>query len=300
MPLFILPSVSHAAGRAAWRLASRRGACWMLAMAAVITVPNVAQAEVRPEVAEGLMRLSGAWGQLGAVSPTVQSYLLAALNTDPRGESAKRQDVLPVSQALQKAFAPDRLRQSAIQAVSRQLSPADAQSLKDWYASDLGQKVSVIEAQGSEGGVEPGARLREGAAQLASLSPERRALLADVLAATHVVELQTEVLIQSLQAIHPGTSAFMPKAAKVSPKELLSRLEGQRKELQQGFQQAGMSLASGYYAALSDDELRAYRGLLMSPAGERLQALQGVAITQSLREAVDEATRQMSVNALNR
>jgi hypothetical protein len=265
-----------------------------------MAMPNVAQAQVRPDVAEGLMRWSGAWGQLGAVSPTVQSYLLAARNADPRGESARRQDVLPVSQALQKAFAPDRLRQSAIQAVSRQLSPADAQSLKDWYASELGQKVSVIEAQGSEGGVEPGDRLREGAAQLARLSPERRALLADVLAATHVVDLQTEVLIQSLQAIHPGTSGFMPRAAKVSPKELRSRLEGQRNELQQGFQQAGMSLASGYYAALSDEQLEAYRRFLMSPAGERLQALQGAAMTQALREAVEEASRQMSANALSR
>jgi hypothetical protein len=285
-PLFILPFL--------WRVA------WSLGLVAVIAVPNVAQAQVRPEVAEGLMRLSGAWGQLGAVSPTVQSYLLAALNTDPRGESARRQDVLPVSQALQKAFAPDRLRQSAIQVLARQLSPADAQSLKDWYASDLGQKVSGVEAQGSDGGVEPGARLREGAAQLARLSPERRALLADVLAATHVVELQAEVLIQSLQAIHPGTSGFMPKAAKVSPKDLRSRLEGQRKELQQGFQEAGMSLASGYYVSMSDEQLQAYRGFLMSPAGERLQALQGAAMTQALREAVEEASRQMPAAALNR
>lgn len=290
-PLFVVPAL--------WRRACLRvGLMLTLAMAAVFTTP--VQAQVTPDLAQALMRQSGAWGQLGAVSPAVQSYLLAALRADASGESAKRQDVLPVSLALQKAFAPDRLRQSALLAVSRQLSPADAARLKDWYASELGQKISVIEGQGSESAADPGERLREGAAQLAALSPERHVLLADVLAGTHVIELRTEVLIQSLQAIHPGTSGFMPKAARVSPKDLRSRLEGQRVELQQGFQLAGMSLASGDYASLSDAQLQAYRSFLMSPEGARLHALQLAASIHALREAVGEASRQLSAAPLNR
>jgi hypothetical protein len=128
---------------------------------------------------------------------------------------------------------------------------------------------------------------------LASLSPERRALLSGVLAGTHVVEQQTDVLIQALQAIHRGAAGFMPKAAKVMPKELRTRLEAQRSELQQGYQSAGLSLATGFYAGLSDAQLTAYRGFLASPAGERLQALQLSAIGKALRDATEEATRQM-------
>jgi hypothetical protein len=275
------------------RGARRLALALSLVVLACLSALSTAQAQVRPEVAEALMRQSGAWGQLGAVSPAVQSYLLAALQTDPSGESAKREDVLPVSVALQKAFAPDRLRASATQVVARQLSPAEAQGLSAWYASELGLQVSAIEAQVSETGRDPGERLRLGAAQLAALGPERHVLLSDVLAGTHAVSLQTEVLIQSLQAIHPGTSAFMPKAAKVSPKALRTRLEEQRKALQQGFQVAGMSLASGHYAALSDAQLQAYRDFLASPAGARLQALQRAGFVQALAEAVDEATRQL-------
>jgi hypothetical protein len=252
-----------------------------------------AHAEVKPEVAEQLMRASGAWAQLGNVSPAVQSYLLAALNADASGQAAKHQDLKPVSQALQKAYAPDKLRAAAVQAVARQLSADDAARLKDWYASALGQQVSAVESQGDEGTADAARRLREGDAMLASLSPERRALLSDVLAGTHVVEQQTDVLIQSLQAIHRGTVGFMPKAAKVTPKELRSRLEAQRSELQQGYQSAGLSLASGFYAGLSDAQLGAYRSFLASPAGERLQALQLGAIGKALRDATEEATRLM-------
>jgi hypothetical protein len=260
---------------------------------ALLASSAAAHAEVKPEVAEQLMRASGAWAQLGHVSPAVQSYLLAALNADASGQAAKHQDLKPVSQALQKAYAPDRLRTAAVQTVARQLSADDAARLKDWYAGELGQQVSAVESQGNDGTADAARRLREGDATLASLSPERRALLADVLAGTHVVEQQTDVLIQALQAIHRGTVGFMPKAAKVTPKELRSRLEAQRSELQQGYQSAGLSLASGFYAGLSDAQLGAYRSFLASPAGERLQALQLAAIGKALREATDEATRQM-------
>ncbi len=282
------------------RLGALLGALSGALLGTLLMGPSPAQAQVRPDVAETLMKQSGAWGQLGGVSPAVQAYLLAALSTDPSGESAKRQDVGPVSLALQKAFAPDRLRQAALQVVARQLSPAEAQQLKAWYDGELGQQISAIEIKASDPAVDPRERLRQGAVQAAALSPERRALLSEVLVGTHAADMQTEVLIHSLQAIHPGTSGFMPKAAKVSAKELKSRLEGQRKELQMGFQAAGMSLASGAYAPLSDAQLQAYRAWLNSPAGARLHALQKAGLTQALREAVDETSRQLQAQALSR
>jgi Uncharacterized protein conserved in bacteria (DUF2059) len=291
-PLFIFPGMR--------RFTLSLSLVALALFSALFSLPSPAQAQVRPDVVESLMKQSGAWGQLSAVSPAVQSYLLAALDTDPSGESAKRQQVLPISLALQKAFAPDRLRQAALQVVARQLSPADAKELKAWYDSELGQQISAIEAQASDPAVDPRERLRQGAVQAAALSSERRILLSDVLVGTHAIDMQTEVLIQSLQAIHPGTSGFMPKAAKVSPKELKSRLEGQRKELQMGFQAAGMSLVSGAYAALSDAQLQAYRDFLNSAAGARLQALQKAAMAQALREAVDESSRQLQAQALSR
>jgi hypothetical protein len=253
-----------------------------------------AQAQVKPEVAEQLMRASGAWAQLASVSPAVQSYLVAALNADPSGDAAKRQDLKPVSQALQKAYAPGRLRAAAAQGLSRQLSPSEAQQLLAWFGSELGSQVSAVESQAGDAAADPAAHLQDGGKRLASLSPERRALLGDVLSATHVTELQTEVLIQALQAIHRGTAGFMPRAAKVSPKELRSRLEAQRSELQQGYQSAGLSLASGFYARLSDEQLTQYRAFLQSPVGERLQALQQQAITKALREATEDASGQMA------
>ncbi len=252
-----------------------------------------AQAQVKPEVAEQLMRASGAWAQLASVSPAVQSYLLAALNADPSGETARRQDLKPVSQALQKTYAPGRLRTSAAQSLSRQLTPSEAQQLLAWFGSELGSQVSAVEAQGGDAAADPAAHLQDGGKRLGGLSPERRALLADVLSGTHVAELQTEVLIQALQAIHRGTAGFMPRAAKVSSRELRSRLEAQRSELQEGYRSAGLSLASGFYAGLSDEQLSQYRDFLRTSAGERLQTLQQQAITKALQEATEDASRQM-------
>ncbi len=252
-----------------------------------------AHAQVKPEVAEQVMRASGAWSQLAAVSPAVQTYLLAALNADPSGDAARHRDLKPVSQALQKAYAPDRLRTAAAQSLARQLSPQDAAGLLDWFGTELGSQVSAVEAQGGEAAGDPGQHLKEGGARLAALTPARRALLSDVLAGTHVTDVQTDVLIQSLQAIHRGTSGFMPRAAKVSPKDLRSRLEAQRAELHENYQSAGLALASGFYASLSDEQLSQYRAFLLSPAGERLQALQQQAITKALRDATEDAARQM-------
>jgi hypothetical protein len=256
-----------------------------------------AHAQVKPAVAEQLMRASGAWSQLATVSPAVQTYLLAALNADPSGDAARHRDLKPVSQALQKAYAPDRLRTAAAQSLAKQISPQEAASLLDWFGTELGSQVSAVEAQGSEAAGDPGQHLKEGGARLAALSPERRTLLSDVLSGTHVTEVQTEVLIQSLQAIHRGTSGFMPRAAKVSPKDLRSRLEAQRAELHENYQSAGLALASGFYAGLSDAQLSQYRAFLLSPAGERLQALQQQAIAKALRDATEDAARQMGAGS---
>ena len=266
-------------------MACRWSAAWSMGLVLAIATP--ARADLPVDTAVQVLQAQGCWAQLGGVSESVQAYLLAAVDADPSANAAKRRQMAALSLALQKAFAPERLRQSVAKSVAKSLSAQDAADIRQWYAQEPGLTVVAMEGQ---------APTRPPEAPL-TLSPDRRDLLGDVLAARGLVEVQTEVLIQSLQAIHKGTVAFMPSAAKVSDKALKQRLEAQRGSLAQGLWQAALATSGVGYAPLSNAQLAQYRDFLRSPVGQRLVMVQRQAIERALRDAVDETALQLMAGA---
>ncbi|MEY4764205.1 MAG: hypothetical protein RI907_878 [Pseudomonadota bacterium] len=262
-----------------------------LAIGLALPLASPARAEVPVAQAQHILLQSGAWASLGQVSPAVQTYLLAAVEAEPGGESTKRERLLPLSQALQRAYAPDKLRADVIQQLARQLTGDDAAMVQAWFDTPLGRQVASVEGQIAEGSDDPASKLQGAMQAWRQLAPERQALLSAVVSANQAAPLQVEVLIQSLQAIHRGTSTFMPKAAKVSAKDLKSRLDAQREELTASFQSAALALSTGFYASLSDQQLADYGQFLASPLGQRLLAVQHQAMVKAVRNATEEAGR---------
>lgn len=258
---------------------------------------GAAHAEVPADVAQRLLQQSGGASFLAGVSPTVQTYMLAAVDAAPQA-SVKRAQLLPLSQALQKAYAPERLRSQAAASLARQLSPQDAEALLAWYASPTGQRVSAAESQRVADGDASGGTLAVAMRSLGGMPAERRALLSEVIDATGVASWQTEVLIQGLQAIHRGTAGFIPQAAKVGVKDIKARLEAQRSELLDAYRAAGLGLAVRHYADLSDAQLQACREQQRSPAGEHLRQALQQAMAQALKSATEEAQRTVEVGAV--
>ena len=110
--------------------------------------------------------------------------------------------------------------------------------------------------------------------------------------------LQADILIHVLQAVHRGTPAFMPKASRVSPALMKSRLEAQRQDLQQGMAFADGPLLAQRYAEFSDVQLKAYLAQLQSPEGVRVRQWQAQAMSKALQAAVDETARQLQSPSL--
>jgi len=257
---------------------------------------GAAHAEVSADLAQRLLQQSGSAAFLAEVSPTVQAYLMAAVDAAPQA-SVKRAHLLPLSQALQKAYAPERLRGQVVLTLARQLSPQDAGAGQAWWDSPLGLQVAELERLRASSADTSGARMAAGLRELGRMSPSRRALLADVVDASGSSSLHTELLIQGLQAIHRGTAGFLPQAAKVSLKDLKSRLEAQRSELTEAHRSAAMGLGAQDYAALSDAQLQSYLDWLRSPAGAHWHQAMLLAVTQALKGATEEAQRTVEVGA---
>ncbi len=257
---------------------------------------GAAQAEVSVDVAQRLLQHSGHADFLAEVSPLVQSYLMAAVDTAPQS-GVKRAHLLPLSQSLQKAYAPERLRAQVTATLARQLGPQEAEAMQAWWGTPDGQQVSAVERPRMAGQGTSGARLTGALRELEGVSAARRAMLADVVDTTGTSTLHTELLILSLQAIHRGTAGFMPQAAKVSAKDIKARLEAQRTALADAHRAAAIGLAVQDFAGLSDGQLQAYLAQLRSPAGEHWRLAVQQAISQAFKAATDEAQRTVEVGA---
>lgn len=272
-------------------------ACRVAGASVIVLLHGAARADLPAETAQRLMQQTGATAFLGQVSASVQAYLVAAVDADPAG-AAKRAQLLPLSQSLLRAYAPERLRGQVAQSLARQLTPEEAAQAQAWLTSPSGQQAVTAENQSVNASEDARQNLAAAVKALGELSPERRALVADVVNATQVPLMQTEVLLHSLQAIHKGTAGFMPQAAKVSAKDLKGRLDAQRPELLAAYQSAGVALGARFYAGLSDAQLADYRAFLLSPVGERLRAVLQQSVSAALKAATEEAQRTIEVGAV--
>ncbi|MEP6502825.1 MAG: hypothetical protein ABJD97_05825 [Betaproteobacteria bacterium] len=232
---------------------------------ALLCAQGTAMAGVSPEAANDLARKSGLLTQLDSLGSQVASGMAdAAAKTPGRlgpAQSAK------LAECVQTAYASERLRTTAVDAVAGTLQPADLPPLAAWFDGEEGRKIATLEQTSSAQVPDPQERLRRGAEALANASDARKLALRAIIAKSHSVEMMADTLIEMALAVQQGMASAEAAASGPSPAELRANLAGKRPQLLAHYAQVSINAYAFTYAALGDDELRQYADFLGSPAG---------------------------------
>jgi hypothetical protein len=262
---------------------SRTGRALALSLA-LLGLHAASLAQISKSTAEGLMRKSGLWEQLGGIAPQMEAGLpgvLAQSGTQIPPDEQKR-----LAQAFASAYSPMHLRSAAIGVLSARLAPADVPKLEAWYDSEDGQAVTRIEEASTANTADVEARLQASAKVLANASSERQALLKRLTVVTHAAEASADIIINSAIGMQEGLARVQPSfASKSSQKEARALLEKQRPQMIQSFESMMVALFAAMYEGADDALLGRYIDFLSSPQGRAYTELSLRAVDRAFVEA---------------
>ena len=258
---------------------------------ALMGLHGVALSQVAKPVAEGLMRKSGLWEQLGAIAPQMEAGAGAAV--EQSGTKMSPDELKRLTQAFVTAYSPMHLRATALGVLTAELTPAHVAALEAWYNSPDGKAITQLEEAASADAGDFQARVQAGAQVLASATADRRALLKRVAKVTRAVEASTDIIINTAVGIQEGLAKVLPARSKPQAKELRAALELQRPQMMKSFDIATVALFASTYEGIDDKALGRYVGFLKSSAGLAYTEVSLRAMDRAFVEAAHDLGRSI-------
>jgi hypothetical protein len=189
--------------------------------------------------------------------------------------------------AIDRAFAPDVLREAVTLQMEELLSAADEAEVLKWLSADPGARFTRWEVEA--GAVAELQRAETEAPRLlAALTPARRqkyvrlgeALEAGNTAVSLTIDI-TSAIVYGIALVTPGTDADL------AVRGIRARMEGQRKQMAQHFTERSLQTYSYVYRNANDAQVEAYVKFAEGAAARRYHAA-GV-------KAMDEAISQAAI-----
>lgn len=250
-----------------------------------------AQAQVDAATAELLMRKAGLWQQLDGLVPQVQAGFAAAA-AQP-GSALKPELMERLNMTVGTVYAPARLRAAVRAVLAQSIKPEFVPTLVAWYESPVGRRFTDLEEAAALPGRDPKLTLQQGATLLQAASPERRAILNDLVVVTKAAETFAGLTINTAVAIQQGMAAAMPNGPKVSTQELRAALEARRPRMLQAFEGIALAGFASMYEPAADAPMKEYVAFMRAPAGAHFTDLSMLAVERALLDAAAELGNTM-------
>lgn len=248
---------------------------------ALLCLHGLAAAEVPVATAETLMRKSGIWSQLGDVATQVK----VGLAQSSQDGSLPKEEMQRLERIADDAFAPSRLRDSVLQALSRDVTPAQTADALAWYDSPAGLQITALEEAFSTGFDDMNRAMADGNKALAQASTKRQSLLSQTVKASRAAEAMASMEINITVGVLQGLANAMPGAGKRSTVDLRKGLEANRPQMVAANRGVALTLSALTYKGANDKVLEQYVRFLSSKSGAALSASMMDALDQSLSKA---------------
>lgn len=247
-----------------------------------------------------LMHKSGLWEQIGQMQAQVRAgaeEARAEAKASGRAEDMSDADFSRLASAMNRVYAPDRMRAAVSKELAAALSVADEQEVLVWLSSDLGKRITRIEEE--QGEVERYRKTdREAPEFLKTVPRERIAKFTRLADSIHVGESSATMLINLTIATIYGLASSAPGGADESVlRRLRQRFEAQRPQLVAAMTQRSIAGFAYTYRDLKDAEVESYVAFAESPAGRRYHEATTIALDNALMEASLELGRQVGALA---
>ncbi|MES2950675.1 MAG: hypothetical protein V4858_19250 [Pseudomonadota bacterium] len=248
---------------------------------ALMCLHGLAAAEVPVATAEALMRKSGIWSQLADLAVQVKGGMAQA----SQDGSLPPQDLKRLEQVAEDAFAANRLRDTALQVLTRDVTPAQSVDALKWFDSPTGRQITAMEEAFSANFDDMNRVMADGNKALAQASSRRQSLLSQIVKASRAAEAMATMEINITVAILQGVANAMPHSTKGSAKDLRKAFAAQRPQMVAANVGVALSMSAVTYQAASDKMLEQYVKFLSSKSGVALSISMMDALDQSLSHA---------------
>ena len=240
-----------------------------------------ALAEVPLATAEALMRKSGIWSQLGDVAAQVK----AGLAQSSQDGSLPREEVQRLERIADDAFAASRLRDSVLQALSREVTATQSADALQWYDSPAGKQITAMEEAFSSSFDDLNRVMADGNKALSKASAKRQSLLSQTVKASRAAEAMASMEINITVGVMQGLANAMPGPGKRSTVDLRKGLEANRPQMVAANRGVALTMSALTYLPANDKVLEQYVRFLSSKSGTELTASMMDAMDQSLSKA---------------
>ncbi|MES2583982.1 MAG: hypothetical protein V4627_14765 [Pseudomonadota bacterium] len=253
----------------------------VLSCLALMGLHALVAAEVPAATAETLMRKSGIWSQLGDVAAQVK----ASMSQASQDGSLPPEELQRLERIAEDAFAASRLRDSVLQALSRDVTVAQSVDALKWYDSPPGQQITAMEEAFSSGFDDINRVMTDGNKALARASAKRQSLLSQTVKASRAAEAMASMEINITVGVLQGLASAMPGTGKRSTADLRKSLEARRSQMVAANRGVALSMSALTYQPANDKVLEQYVRFLSSKSGAELSTSMMDALDQSLSKA---------------
>lgn len=247
----------------------------------LLGVHVLALAEVPVATAEALMRKSGIWSQLGDVAAQVK----AGLAQSSQDGSLPREEIQRLERIADDAFAASRLRDSVLQALSREVTAVQSADALQWYDSPAGKQITAMEEAFSSSFDDLNRVMADGNKALSKASAKRQSLLTQTVKASRAAEAMASMQMNITVGILQGLANAMPGPSKRSTADLRKGLEANRPQMVAANRGVALSMSALTYLPANDSVLEQYLRFLSSKSGTELCASMMDALDQTLSKA---------------
>lgn len=250
-----------------------------------------ARAQISEVQAEQLMKLAGGWAQIASMAPSMRQAFKAGIARPEAGLDDDQRAKLAA--AAEAGFDTERMRQVARRTLAEGVQSGYVPELLAWYRSEPGRVVTAAEEASSADELrgDSEARVRAGIALLQAASPERRALLNQVVEVTRAVPAGADFVLNLGLAVQRSMARLNPKAPPADEAKARADFDAQRPQLMQGLQVLSLAGVAVTYQGVPDATLAAYTRFMGGAAGDHITDLSTRAFEAALLDAFERLGR---------
>jgi hypothetical protein len=261
-------------------------------VAVLLSVVGCSTPDIRPPdaVFDELMRKSGLWIQLAQVEPMMQAGVSQA---QARTTALTEEDLAHLQEAIASAYAADALRTTVRDRLVATLPAQDAAAVLRWLSSNLGQRITALEAAG----LSPDAATKRsdaGPRLLASLPASRREKVERLAKSTFSADAAAAIIVDTMIGVSRGLTFGRTGVPVERAEDLKSKFQSQKDRFVEVLEPKIVADFASIYQPLSDQELDQYVAFCESSAGHEFALTSLDALDKALTEAATRLGQRLA------
>jgi len=261
-------------------------------VAVLLSVVGCSTPDIRPSdaVFDELMHKSGLWIQLAQIEPMMQ---VGVSQAQARTTALTEEDLAHLQKAIASAYAADALRTTVRDQLVATLLAQDAAAVLRWLSSDLGQRITALEAAG----LSPDAAIKRsdaGARLLASLPASRREKVERLAKATFSADAAAAIIVDTMIGVSRGLAFGRTGVPAERVEDLKSKFQSQKVRFVEVLEPRIVADFASIYHPLSDQELDQYVAFCESSAGHEFALTSLDALDKALTEAATRLGQRLA------